>query len=84
LPHYHIPDRLYKSVRILARQLINPAAPKHPFVDAGNTYFNALLWIPPTGTQAGNLFVCDATLWSSAFGGVKSLEVFWQNLAHLK
>ncbi|GAB1539218.1 hypothetical protein NUACC21_18840 [Scytonema sp. NUACC21] len=84
LPHYYVPDCLSKSVCILAKQLINPQAPRHPFTDAGNVDFNALLWIFPHGIQAGNLFVCDATLWSSAFGGVKSLEVFWRNLAHLK
>jgi hypothetical protein len=83
LPHFHVPDSLNKSVRVLAKQLINPAAPRHPFVDAGNLYFNALLWIPPNGDRAANLFVCDATLWSSAFAGVQSLEIFWRNLAFL-
>ncbi|MBA2749393.1 MAG: hypothetical protein H0U45_11795 [Tatlockia sp.] len=81
---FSVPDSLNKSVRVLARQLINPAAPRHPFIDAGNLYFNALLWIPPNGNRAANLFVCDATLWSSAFSGVQSLEVFWRNLTQLK
>jgi hypothetical protein len=84
LPHYFIPDSLKDSVRVLAKQLINPAAPIHPFVAAGNIYFNALLWIPPSGTRVANIFVCDATLWSSAFGGVQSLEIFWRNLALLE
>lgn len=84
LPHYFVPDFLKKSVRVLAKQLINPDASSHPFVEAGNFYFNALLWIPPNGNRAANIFVCDATLWSSAFSGVRSLEVFWQNLANLQ
>lgn len=69
---------------ILAKQPINPVASKHPFVEAGNRYFNALLWVIPNGNRAANMFICDATLWSAAFGGLESLEVFWQNLANLK
>jgi hypothetical protein len=84
LPHLHVPESLNKSVRVLARQLINPLAPPHPFVNAGNRYFNAFLWIPPNGRQAANIFVCDATLWSSAFSGVGSLEVLWRNLTNLR
>ncbi|MDV2998038.1 MAG: hypothetical protein N4J56_007743 [Chroococcidiopsis sp. SAG 2025] len=84
LPHYSVPDFLKESVRLLAKQPINPAASSHPFVEVGNHYFNALLWIPPSASRAANIFVCDATLWSSAFGGVQSLEVFWRNLAHLQ
>jgi hypothetical protein len=70
-----------EEVRVLAQQEINPAAESHPFVQAGNRFFNALVWVPPRGRRAGNIYVCDATLWSSAFGGVKSLETFWKNLA---
>ena len=84
LPHYSVPDFLKESIRVLAKQPINPAASSHPFVEAGNHYFNALLWIPPSAPRGANIFVCDATLWSSAFGGVQSLEVFWRNLAHLQ
>lgn len=84
LPHFHIADDLKQSVVLLAKQLINQNAPKHPFVDAGNSSFNAFVWIPPHEKCAGNIFVCDATLWSSAFGGLNSLEVFWRNVAKLK
>ncbi len=83
LPHYFVPDFLKESVRVLAKQPINLAASSHPFVEAGNRYFNALLWIPPSGNRAANIFVCDATLWSSAFSGVQSLKLFWRNLANL-
>jgi hypothetical protein len=84
LPHYFVPDFLKESVRVLAKQPINLNASSHPFIEAGNFYFNALLWIPPNSNRAANIFVCDATLWSSAFSGVQSLEVFWQNLANLQ
>jgi hypothetical protein len=83
LPHLHVPGALDSSVRVLARQLINPQAPRHPFVDAGNRYLNALVWIPPEGSRAGHVFVGDATLFTSAFGGLQSLETFWRNLAYL-
>jgi hypothetical protein len=84
LPHLYLPEPLAGTARVLARQPINPQAQSHPFVEAGNRYFDALVWIPPGGRRAGNIFVCDATLWSSAFGGVDSLKNFWGNLADLK
>lgn len=83
LPHYFVPDFIKDAVRILAKQSIAPAASTHPFVEAGNSAFNALLWIPPSGDRRANIFVCDSTLWSSAFGGVPSLESFWKNLARI-
>lgn len=84
LPHLHLPEPLASTARVLARQPINLEAARHPFVEAGKRYFDALVWIPPNGGRAGNIFVCDATLWSSAFGGVDSLKNFWGNLAGLK
>jgi hypothetical protein len=83
LPHLEIPPALNGKIQVLARQRINPAAPLHPFVEAGNTWFNALLHAPPDGERAGQVFICDATLWSSAFGGLSSLQNFWRNLAGL-
>jgi len=83
LPHLSILEGSVGKVRVLAKQVINSAASPHPFVQAGNDSFNAFLWAPPEGHRAGNVFVCDATLWSSAFGGTESLLRFWQNLAKL-
>lgn len=82
LPHLEILNQT-GDVRVLARQLINPKAPPHPFVKAGNTSFNVLLWAKPSGERKGSVFICDATMWSSAFGGLQSLKTFWKNLAHL-
>jgi hypothetical protein len=81
LPHLHVVGPNDDNVVVLAKQPIDLQAPSHPFVEAGNTVFNALLWVPPAGPRAGNIFVCDATLWSSAFSGLQSLEQFWKNLA---
>jgi len=84
LPHLEIPPAITGAVQVLARQRINPAAPPHPFAEAGNAWFNALLHAPPNGERAGHVFICDATLWSSAFGGLSSLHNFWRNLAGLR
>jgi len=59
------------------------AASRHPFVDAGNRFFNALLRFRSRDI-GGSLFACDATVWTSAFGGLESLQAFWGNLAKLK
>ncbi|MCI0458401.1 MAG: hypothetical protein L0Z62_15660 [Gemmataceae bacterium] len=84
LPHLHVPPALAGVVHVLARQPVNPAATGHPFVEEGNRYFNALLWVPPGEGRAGHVLICDATLWSAAFGGLESLENFWRNLTRLK
>jgi hypothetical protein len=82
LPHLSLPGR-DETMDVLALQLINAAAPPHPFVLAGNRAFNALLQARPN-VFAGTLLVCDATIWSSAFQGLESLETFWRNLAALR
>jgi hypothetical protein len=52
------------------------------FVQGGSRVFNALLQARPN-VFPGTLLVCDATIWSSAFQGLESLEAFWRNLAAL-
>jgi hypothetical protein len=79
LPHYAI-TRDDGTARVLARQPIDPARP-HPFTEAGNTEFNTLVWAPPKGDRAGDVLVCDSTVFSTLFGGDESLERFWKNLA---
>jgi hypothetical protein len=79
LPHYAI-TRDDGTVRVLARQPIDLSRP-HPFIAAGETEFNALLWAPPAGERAGDVLVCDSTVFSTLFGGDESLERFWTNLA---
>ena len=85
LPHLEVPESHSRDLVVLAKQPLNsrsdPTVGQHPFVAAGNRSFNALIWAPPKGQRAANVFVCDATLWSAAFGGVGSLEQFWKNLA---
>jgi hypothetical protein len=82
LPHLTVDPEYRDRVDILARQPINPTAPRHPFTDAGNRHFDALLRVR-VPDRPGLVLVADATLWSSAFGGLASLQAFWRNLALL-
>ena len=78
LPHYAI-TRDDGTVRVLARQPIDLSRP-HPFTTAGQTEFNTLLWAPPAGDRAGDVLVCDSTVFSTLFGADESLQRFWTNL----
>lgn len=83
LPHYELTTKDTKSVHVLGRQLIDPDRP-HPFTEAGNTEFNALLWMPPRDQRAGNILLVDSTNFTTLFGGTDSLENFWRNLAMME
>jgi hypothetical protein len=80
LPHYELTNDDGKTVQVLARQPIDPKRP-HPFTAAGNTEFNCLLWLPPTGNRAGDIVMVDSTNFTTLFGGTDSLKNFWKNLA---
>ena len=83
LPHYELTTKDTNSVHVLGRQLIDPGRP-HPFTEAGNTEFNALLWLPPRDQRAGNILLVDSTNFTTLFGGTDSLENFWRNLAMME
>lgn len=80
LPHYAVTTDDDRAVRVLATQPIDLSRP-HPFTQAGNTEFNALLWMPPGDGRAGDVLVADSTIFSTLFGADESLERFWKNLA---
>src|SRR5262249_17911526 len=80
LPHYALTEKDPKGIHILARQPVDVGRP-HPFVDAGNTEFNVLLWMPPEGKRAGHILLVDSTHFTTLFGGTDSLANFWRNLA---
>jgi len=46
LPHYALTTEDTRSIQVLARQPVDLTRP-HPFTEAGNTEFNAFLWMPP-------------------------------------
>lgn len=82
LPHLSFPSDAAGRADILARQQINLAAAPHPFIESGNRTFNALLRIR-VPQLPGRVYVGDATLWSSAFGGLPSLTALWRNVARM-
>jgi hypothetical protein len=80
LPHYAVTTEDTKSIRVLARQPIDLSRP-HPFTEAGNREFNTFLWMPPSGSRAGDILLVDLTIFTTLFGGTESLDHFWTNLA---
>jgi hypothetical protein len=78
MPHYAL-TRHDGTARVLARQPIDLSRP-HPFTQGGETEFNILVWAPPAGDRAGDVLVCDSTIFSTLFGGDESLERFWKNI----
>ena len=80
LPHYAVTTDDARASAVLARQPIDLSRP-HPFTNAGNKEFNALLWMPPGGGRAGDVLVADSTIFSTLFGADESLERFWKNIA---
>lgn len=79
LPHYELTAAADSTVRVLARQRVDPTRP-HPFTAAGNTEFNAMIWMPPTGDRAGDIVLVDSTHFTTLFGGTDSLRHLWHNL----
>ena len=82
LPHYELTAPEGEALRVLARQRVDPHRP-HPFTAAGNTEFNALIWMPPTGDRAGDIVLIDSTHFTTLFGGTESLQNLWRNLASM-
>jgi len=80
LPHYAVTTDDDKGIHVLAKQPIDLSNP-HPFTEEGNSEFNSFLWMPPSGSRAGDILLADSTIFSTLFGVSKSLENFWRNLA---
>jgi hypothetical protein len=80
LPHYELTAPEGDGLRVLGRQQVDPHRP-HPFTEAGNTEFNALIWMPPAGDRAGDIVLVDSTNFTTLFGGTDSLKNFWNNFA---
>ena len=80
LPHYELTAPEGASLRVLGRQLVDPHRP-HPFTDAGNTEFNAMIWMPPLDERAGDIVLIDSTHFTTLFGATASLRNLWRNLA---
>jgi hypothetical protein len=78
LPHFERLGAGLHALEILARQMVSPDAPPHPEVPGGGA-FDAILQARPEA-GLGRLVVCDATLWTSAFGGLQGLQALWKNV----
>ena len=72
LPHYELTAPESNDLRVLGKQLVDPNRP-HPFTAAGNSAFNALIWMPPSGKRAGDIVLNDLTHYTTLFGGVRLL-----------
>jgi hypothetical protein len=82
LPHYELTAPESDALRVLGRQRVDPTRP-HPFTQAGNTEFNALIWMPPAGQRAGDIVLVDSTNFTTLFGGTDSLVNLWRNLSRM-
>ena len=82
LPHYEVKEAGRDRIHVLARQPVAMGRP-HPFIEAGNTEFNLVLWMPPEEERKGDILVVDSTHFTTLFGGTESLERFWRNLAQM-
>jgi hypothetical protein len=80
LPHYELTRPEGDDLRVLGQQRVDPNRP-HPFTAAGNTAFNAMVWMPPAGQRAGDIVLNDLTHFTTLFGGTDSLRNLWHNLA---
>ncbi len=83
LPHYELTAPEGPDLRVLGRQLIDQTRP-HPFTLAGNTEFNALIHMPPSGDRAGDIVLVDSTHFTTLFGASDSLKSFWRNLVTMR
>jgi hypothetical protein len=82
LPHYEVTEPGSNRIRVLARQPVDLERP-HPFTAAGETEFNIVLWMPPEGERLGDIVLVDSTHFTTLFGGTRSLEQFWRNVARM-
>ena len=83
LPHYELTAAESDQLRVLGRQRVDPQRP-HPFTAAGNSEFNALIWMPPDADRSGDIVLVDSTNFTTLFGGTDNLKNFWRNLATMK
>jgi hypothetical protein len=79
LPHYELTATENPAVRVLGRQRVDPDRP-HPFTAAGQSEFNAVIWMPPAQDRAGDIVLIDSTHFTTLFGGTDSLTTLWRNL----
>jgi hypothetical protein len=79
LPHFERLEQSADLLEVLVRQRVDARAPRHPLAPDRRDFDSILQ--ARAGLFGGALFVTDATLWSSAAGGLGELETLWRNVA---
>jgi hypothetical protein len=79
LPHFERLEQSLDLLEVVARQYIDERAPPHPFARERRDFDSVLQ--SRASLFEGALFVTDATLWTSAFGGLNELHKLWRNVA---
>ena len=83
LPHYELTAPESDGLRVLGRQRVDPNRP-HPFTAAGNTEFNALIWMPPAGPARGRHRADRLDALHHAVRRHRQPASLWHNLATMK
>jgi hypothetical protein len=79
LPHFERLEQSADLLEVVVRQRIDERAAPHPFAGERRDFDSVLQ--ARADLFAGALFVTDATLWTSAFGGLDELQKLWRNVA---
>jgi hypothetical protein len=79
LPHFERLEQSADLLEVVVRQRIDERAAPHPFARERRDFDSVLQ--SRADLFAGALFVTDATLWTSAFGGLNELQKLWRNVA---
>jgi hypothetical protein len=79
LPHFECLEQSIDLLEVIVRQRIDERAPPHPFARERRDFDSVLQ--SRADLFKGVLFVTDATLWTSGFGGLNELQKLWRNVA---
>jgi hypothetical protein len=79
LPHFERLEQSVDLLEVVVRQRIDDRAASHPFAGKRRDFDSVLQ--SRAGLFEGALFVTDATIWTSAFGGLNELQKLWRNVA---
>lgn len=78
LPHFERVDAARTLLEVLVRQVVSNEAPPHPAMPPGSL-FDSVLQARPEA-RLGRLWICDPTLWTSVNGGLRGLQMLWNNV----
>ena len=79
LPHFERLEQSVDLLEVVVRQRIDERAASHSFAGERRDFDSVLQ--SRADVFEGTLFVTDATIWTSAFGGLIDLQKLWRNVA---